>query len=141
MFGGSVGEVGADIAQGSSTEQGIGDGVQQSVGVGVAEQAFFKGDGYAAEDERAAGHELVDVVALSDAEGHEGCLLRVGFGFQVALGHGLPEKSVVDQMAEFGGFGFQVACVLAVLPHQKRHAFGDLNAALRHLADFLGIVG
>ena len=44
--------------------------MQQRVGIGMAEQAFFKRDVYAAEYQIAAFDELVDIVALSDADVH-----------------------------------------------------------------------
>jgi hypothetical protein len=58
----------ADVAQPGRAQQGIGDGVQQHVGIGMAEQAEGMGDGHAADDEFAAGNESVDVIALADAD-------------------------------------------------------------------------
>ena len=69
-LGSSIGEMAADVAQARRAEQGVGKRVQQRVGIGMAEQAFFKRDVYAAEYQIAAFDELVDIVALSDADVH-----------------------------------------------------------------------
>ena len=53
----------ADIAKSGSAEEGVAHGMQQDVGVAVAEQSFFKRHVDAAEDELAALHEAVDVVS------------------------------------------------------------------------------
>jgi hypothetical protein len=55
-----VGEVGVgvevtDVAEAGGAEQGVGDGVQNDVGVAMAEQAARVLDAHAAEDERSAG--------------------------------------------------------------------------------------
>jgi len=47
--------------------KGIGDGVQQGIGIGVSLQAFGVGDVYATENQRSVGHKRVNVIALSDA--------------------------------------------------------------------------
>ena len=70
MFGGGVGEEFADVAQGGGAQKGVGDGVQQCVGIGVAEQAFAVGNGNAAQNQGAAFNEPVDVIALSDTDIH-----------------------------------------------------------------------
>jgi hypothetical protein len=44
--------------------------VGEAVGVGVAVETVVGGEAHAAEDERAAGDEAVDVVAVADAEVH-----------------------------------------------------------------------
>ncbi len=44
---------GADIAGGDRAEQGVGDGVEEHVAVGVAGEAFGVLDGEAADDQRA----------------------------------------------------------------------------------------
>jgi hypothetical protein len=70
VFGGGVGEEFADVAQGGGTQEGVGDGVQQCVGIGVAEQAFAVGNGNAAQNQGATFNEPVDVIALSDTDIH-----------------------------------------------------------------------
>ena len=54
-----VGEKRADIAQARSTQNGIGDGVQQRVGVAVAVKAQRMFDFDAAENEFAAFHQAM----------------------------------------------------------------------------------
>ena len=63
-----VGEMAADIAQGRRTEDGVGDRVQQHVGVGVAQQAQVVRDLHAADDQVAVFHQRVAVIALADTE-------------------------------------------------------------------------
>jgi hypothetical protein len=57
----------ADVAQPRGTQQRIADGVQQHVGIAVAEQALLVGNLHPADDELAACNELVDVESLADA--------------------------------------------------------------------------
>src|SRR5918911_2069755 len=47
----SVGEVVADIFEGGSAEEGVGDGVGEDVGIGVAKESLLEGYLYPAEDE------------------------------------------------------------------------------------------
>ena len=58
-----VREVLADVAKGGGTKEGVADGVEQHVGVGVAEEP--QGVGYldSAEPQFAVGDKLVNVVA------------------------------------------------------------------------------
>src|SRR5581483_10701046 len=65
------GKILANIAKRGRAEQGIHDGVNDGVTVGVAGESQFKGDGDAAEDERAVWCEGVNVVAGADAHGHK----------------------------------------------------------------------
>src|SRR5450830_320426 len=58
----------ADVAQGGGAQHGVDDGVQQDVGVRVAEQAEAVGNGDAADDELAALDEGVAVIAGADAK-------------------------------------------------------------------------
>jgi len=69
VLGVVVGEVLADVAQGGGAEEGVADGVEQHVGVGVAEEA--EGVGYfdASEPQFAVGSQLVYVVSYSYAHG------------------------------------------------------------------------
>ena len=60
----------ADVAQTRRAEQCVGNRVQQRVGIGMSEQAFFKRNVYAAENQIAAFDELVDIVTLSDTDIH-----------------------------------------------------------------------
>ncbi|MPN08774.1 hypothetical protein SDC9_156059 [bioreactor metagenome] len=46
----------ADIPQGSGAQQGICDGVQKHIGIGVAGQTQFKGDVDSADDQGAIRH-------------------------------------------------------------------------------------
>ena len=57
----------ADIAQRGRAQQRIGNGVQQYVGVAVAQQPFFMRDIHSAQDKTAAFHQPVRVVAVPDA--------------------------------------------------------------------------
>ena len=65
-----VGEKMPDVGESGGAEQGVTDGVGEAVGVGVAFEAEVGGEAHAAEDERAAGDEAVDIVAVADAEVH-----------------------------------------------------------------------
>ncbi len=58
----------ADIAQTCRTEQRVGNGVQQRIGIGVSEQPFFKWDFNSAKYQLSAFGQLVDIVALSDTD-------------------------------------------------------------------------
>ena len=62
-----VGEVHAEIAQRGRAEQGIGDGVRQHVGVGMAFQTEVAGNGDPAQDEWPAGSDAVDIPAEAGA--------------------------------------------------------------------------
>lgn len=58
----------ADVWGGNGSEEGVGDGVEEDVSVGVASEAAFVGELDASDDERDAALEFVRVVALADAE-------------------------------------------------------------------------
>ena len=60
-----VGEKFADVALADGPEHGVADGVHEGVGVGVAIESLVVGNGDAAEDEGAAGDQLVDIVSNS----------------------------------------------------------------------------
>lgn len=80
-LGRGVGEELADIAQRGRTQQGVGDGMRQGVGVGVAQQAMGMRNGDAAQDQGAFGDQGVGVPAFADAEhnaGHFGRLINKG---------------------------------------------------------------
>ena len=64
-----VGEQPADVAEVGRAEDRVGHRVAHGVGVGVAAQAAIVGDAHAAEDQRPALGEDVQVVAGADAEG------------------------------------------------------------------------
>jgi hypothetical protein len=61
--------VAADITQRGSTEQRVGDGMQQRVGIGVTEQSVGVRDGHAAEYERSAHRQRMYVPTFADADG------------------------------------------------------------------------
>ena len=63
VAGVGVGEVFADIAQGGCPQQGVADGVEQDVGVGVPQQPFGMGNLNASEPQFAAFDQLVYVVS------------------------------------------------------------------------------
>ena len=56
-----------DVAQTGRTQQRIGDGMQQGIRIGVAEQPFFIRDIHATDDELAARDQLMDVETLTYA--------------------------------------------------------------------------
>ena len=58
----------ADVAQPGGADQCIGHRVQQHVGIRMAEQAGVMFDRDAADDERAARHQRMAIVALADSE-------------------------------------------------------------------------
>lgn len=55
----------ADVAQAGGAEQGVGDGVKQRIGIGMAEEALIEGDIHSPQDEPTALHQLMDVIALA----------------------------------------------------------------------------
>jgi hypothetical protein len=56
-----------DVAQRGSAQQRIGDGVQQHIGVGMAQEAKVVRDAHATDDQLATGHQRVHIPALTDA--------------------------------------------------------------------------
>ena len=63
-----VGEMAPDVAQRGRTQQRVGDGVQQHVGIRMAEQALVWGICHPTDDQRATGHQRMHVPALTDAK-------------------------------------------------------------------------
>ena len=61
----------ADIAQRSRTQYGVGDGVQQHVGVRMAQQAQMKWHGDTAYNQWAPGYQRVHVPAFTNPQVHE----------------------------------------------------------------------
>jgi hypothetical protein len=57
-----------DIAEAHSSEQGIADGMQQHIGIGVSETTFVMGYLNAAEYEVSAFHKLMKIYALPYSE-------------------------------------------------------------------------
>jgi len=57
----------ADIAERGGAQQRIADGVNQGVAVGVAQGAPVKRNLHAAQNELAARHQAVEIVANADA--------------------------------------------------------------------------
>jgi len=70
-------EEGADVARGHCAEEGVGDGVEEDVAVGVAGEAFGVVEREAADAERNAGLEDVRVIAKSDANIHKSAKVSV----------------------------------------------------------------
>ena len=65
---GSVsGKVHADVAQRRRAQQRVGDGVRKNIGVGVALQAEFAGDGDASQNQRAARRKAMRIPAQAGA--------------------------------------------------------------------------
>ena len=67
VLGVFVREVLADVAEGGGSEKGVADGVEENVGIAMAEESEMVGYLYASQPKRAVGGELVNVVAYSDA--------------------------------------------------------------------------
>ena len=72
----AVGKQRADVAERGGTEHGVGDGVADDVGIGMAFEAEFEGDTHAGEDESAIRHEAVQVITGADADGREDAVGR-----------------------------------------------------------------
>ena len=72
-LGARVGEVVADVAQGGGAEQRVADGVDEDVGVAVAEQSRFVFQADAAEPQGAARHEPVHVESEAYSDVHGRC--------------------------------------------------------------------
>ena len=66
----------ANIAQRRRAQQRIGDGVQQHIGIGMAQQAGAVGDTHTAQHQRAPGHQCVNVPAFANSEIHLKSLLN-----------------------------------------------------------------
>ena len=64
---GSPGGESYDVAGGHCAEQGVGDGVEQRVAVGVAGEALGVVERHAAHAQRHTGLELMRVIAKTDA--------------------------------------------------------------------------
>ena len=60
--------MGANVAQSRCTQERVGNGVQQGIGVRVAQQTYVVRDVDAADDQLAAFDQCVAIVALADAE-------------------------------------------------------------------------
>ena len=63
-----VGKQTANVAQGSSAQQRIGERVQQHVGIRMPKQAAFKRNAHAADDARSPRHQRVHVKPLTNPE-------------------------------------------------------------------------
>ena len=63
----AVWEVPPNVAQGRRTQQGIHQGVEDHIRIGVAEKPLFIGDRHTAQHQRPPLHQAVDVVALADS--------------------------------------------------------------------------
>ena len=68
----------ADIPQRRRTQHGVHHRVGQHIGVRVAQQALFKGDLHAAQDQLAAFHQAVHVITMSNAHSRFLFLYRAG---------------------------------------------------------------
>ena len=66
----NIREMPPDVAQRRRAEQRIADRVQQHIRVRMSEQAFFVRDLHPADDQLAAFHQLMHVVALTDPHGY-----------------------------------------------------------------------
>ena len=62
----SIGKMFADIAQRGRTEQGIAQGMQQHITIGMGQQAEFMGNLHAAQGDKGALTEAVHIVAVAN---------------------------------------------------------------------------
>ena len=69
-FNRSVGKVAANVAQPRCAQNGVGDGMQQHVGIGVAQQPLVVGDLDPTNDELAAFHQRVGIPAFTNTKIH-----------------------------------------------------------------------
>ena len=78
-----------DVAQGRRAQHGVGDGVQEHVGVGVPVQPLFKRNLDPAQNEGAALHQAVRIVALAHADRHHGGISQnqTGDALIARMGH------------------------------------------------------
>ena len=67
VLGIGVGEMAANVAQGRCTEQRIDDGMQQHIGIGVAEQTMGVLNHHPTHHQGPTGHQGMHVPALTDA--------------------------------------------------------------------------
>jgi len=73
VLGVGVGEELADVGEAGGAGEGVDEGVEDDVGIGVAVEALGVGDGDVREDEGPSGGGAVEVVAEADANvGHVG---------------------------------------------------------------------
>jgi hypothetical protein len=55
----------ADIAQSHGAEDGVGDGVEQDVGIRMTEEPFLPGNIYSADDQFASFHEAMNIIPVT----------------------------------------------------------------------------
>lgn len=106
----------ADVAGGDGAEQGVGDGVQEHVAVGVSGESFGVGDGEAADFEGHSGLECVRVPAVANAYAHvsfsfvgKNLFVRCGTALQIKLGQfqvaGLGDFEIGGRALDDGDLG------------------------------------
>ncbi len=63
-----VGKQFADVTQASGAEEGVGDGMEEDIGIAVTQRHLLMGDRHAPEHEPVAGPEAVRIVSQSDSD-------------------------------------------------------------------------
>ena len=71
-----IGKVGAYIAQTGGSEQGVCDGVQEYIGIGVPKQAKWIVNPHTPNHERSSRDERMNVVALAHTQQGVPCLIQ-----------------------------------------------------------------
>ena len=84
-------EVRADVAEGSSPQQRVDDGMRYNVAVAVAGEPALRRDAHPAQRERHACLQCVCVVAYAEPRGHR-VILRRGVRSEFSIGRGAPER-------------------------------------------------
>ena len=70
-----IGKMTADVPQCRRPQQGVGDGMEQGVGIGVAEQPMGMGNGHTTQNQRTVQHQGVGIPAFPHTQGghiHDG---------------------------------------------------------------------
>ena len=60
----------ADVSQRQRAQDGVGDGMQQHVGIGMTRQAPGMGNGHATQYQRTSGHQSMNVEPIANAHRH-----------------------------------------------------------------------
>jgi hypothetical protein len=91
-----IGEMLPDVTLANGPQNGVGNGVQQHVGIGMAEKARFMRDINPADDASAARHQPMDVIAVSDAHcvSSRYCIENSASGIPTAVAAVMPARLI-----------------------------------------------
>ena len=112
-----VGKVHAEVAERQRAENRIGNRMQQDVGVGMAVETALERDGDAADDQRAAGDQRMDVETAADTNRHRGvpsCAARIDAASAMSSGYVIFRFATLPRTS-FGAWpAASIACASSV---------------------------